>query len=96
MENVTTDKLMADLRAVVRDAEELLQATAGQGSAQLKELRARAEESLGAARARLQEAGDEARKAARDIDEQVHANPWAAVGIAAAAGLLLGMLLGRK
>ena len=41
MENVTTDKLMADLRAVVRDAEELLQATAGQGSAQLKELRAR-------------------------------------------------------
>ena len=96
MENVTTDKLMADLRAVVRDAEELLQATAGQGSAQLKELRARAEESLGAARARLQEAGDEARKAARDIDEQVHANPWAAVGVAAAAGLLLGMLLGRK
>ena len=96
MENVTTDKLMADLRAVVRDAEELLQATAGQGSAQLKELRARAEESLGAARARLQEAGDEARKAARDIDEQVRANPWAAVGVAAAAGLLLGMLLGRK
>ena len=86
MENVTTDKLMADLRAVVRDAEELLQATAGQGSAQLKELRARAEESLGAARARLQEAGDDARKAARDIDEQVRANPWAAVGVAAADG----------
>jgi ElaB/YqjD/DUF883 family membrane-anchored ribosome-binding protein len=96
MENVTTDKLMADLRAVVRDAEELLQATAGQGSAQLKELRARAEESLGAARARLQEAGDDARKAARDIDEQVRANPWAAVGVAVAAGLVLGLLLGRK
>lgn len=96
MENVTTDKLMADLRTVVRDAEELLQATAGQGSAQLKELRARAEESLGAARARLQEAGDDARKAARDIDEQVRANPWAAVGVAAAAGLVLGLLLGRK
>lgn len=96
MTTVSTDKLMSDLRAVVRDAEELLQATAGQGSAQIKELRARAEESLGAARARLQEAGDEAREAAREIDEQVRANPWAAVGIAAAAGLLLGLLLGRK
>jgi ElaB/YqjD/DUF883 family membrane-anchored ribosome-binding protein len=96
MTTVSTDQLMSDLRAVVRDAEELLQATAGQTSAQVKDLRARAEESLGAARARLQEAGDEARAAARDIDEQVRANPWAAVGIAAAAGLLLGLLLGRK
>lgn len=96
MTTVSTDKLMADLRAVVRDAEELLRATAGQGSAQLQELRERAEESLGAARARLQEAGEEAREAARDIDQQVRASPWAAVGIAAAAGLLLGLLLGRK
>jgi ElaB/YqjD/DUF883 family membrane-anchored ribosome-binding protein len=96
MTTASTDKLMADLRAVVRDAEELLQATAGQGSAQIRELRERAEASLGAARARLQEAGDEAREAAREVDEQVRAHPWAAVGIAAAAGLVLGLLLGRK
>lgn len=96
MTTASTDQLVADLRAVVRDAEELLQATAGQGSAQFDELRARAEQSLGAARARLQEAGEEAREAAREIDGRVRANPWAAVGIAAAAGLLLGMLLGRK
>ena len=96
MTTVSTDQLMSDLRAVVRDAEELLRATAGQTSAQVDELRARAEASLGAARARLQEAGDDARQAAREIDEQVRANPWAAVGIAAAAGLLLGMVLGRK
>lgn len=96
MTTASTDKLMSDLRAVMRDAEELLQATAGQSGAQLQELRARAEESLGAARARLQEAGDEAREAARDIDQQVRANPWAAVGVATAAGLLLGLLLSRK
>jgi ElaB/YqjD/DUF883 family membrane-anchored ribosome-binding protein len=96
MDNVTSEKLMADLRAVVLDAEELLRATAGQGGARLEELRTRAEESLGAARERLDAAGDSAREAALEIDRQVRGNPWAAVGIAAGAGLLLGLLLGRK
>ncbi len=45
---------------------------------------------------RLQDAGESAREAAREIDEQVRRNPWAAVGIAAAAALVLGLLLGRK
>ena len=96
MENVTTDQLVAELRAVVRDAEELLQATAGQAGARFEELRARAEESLGAARVRLEAAGDSAREAAREVDAQVRRNPWAAVGIAAGVGLLVGLLLGRK
>jgi ElaB/YqjD/DUF883 family membrane-anchored ribosome-binding protein len=96
MENVSTDKLMADLRAVVRDADELLEATAGQAGARVEELRARAQESIGAARARLEEAGNDAREAARDIDAQVRGNPWAAVGVAAAVGLLLGLLISRK
>ena len=44
----------------------------------------------------LREAGDSAREAAGEIDEQVRRNPWAAVGIAAGVGLLLGLLLSRK
>ncbi len=96
MDNVTTEKLMADLRAVARDAQELLEATAGQTGARIEELRARVQESLGAARARLEEAGDSALEAAREIDEQVRRNPWAAIGVAAGVGLLLGLLLGRK
>lgn len=78
MEAATTEKLMADLRTVVRDAEALMQSAAAESGE------------------RLQEAGDSAKEAAREIDEQVRRNPWAAVGIAAAAGLLLGLLLGRK
>lgn len=96
MDATITEQLMAELRAVVHDAEELLQATAGQTGARVEELRKRAEESLAAARTRLTEASDSARQAAREIDEQVRRNPWAAVGIAAGAGLLLGLLLGRK
>ena len=45
---------------------------------------------------RLRGAADSARETASEIDEQVRRNPWAAVGIAAGVGLLLGLLLGRK
>ena len=96
MEQVTTERLMADLRVVIGDAEELLKATAGQAGAKVDEARARAQESLRAARERLQEAGAAADAGMREIDEQVRRNPWAAVGIAAGVGLVIGVLLARK
>jgi ElaB/YqjD/DUF883 family membrane-anchored ribosome-binding protein len=34
--------------------------------------------------------------AARTTDEYVHEHPWGAVGVAAAAGLLLGVLIARR
>jgi ElaB/YqjD/DUF883 family membrane-anchored ribosome-binding protein len=78
MDPATTEKLMADLRAVVRDAESLLQAAAA------------------ASGERLEGAGDDAREAVREIDAQVRGHPWAAVGVAAGIGLVLGLLLGRR
>ncbi len=81
MDATTTEQLMAQLRAVAREAEELLQATADQTGEQIEELRERAKASLAAA---------------REIDAQVRKNPWAAVAIAAGVGLLLGLLLARK
>jgi ElaB/YqjD/DUF883 family membrane-anchored ribosome-binding protein len=84
-----TDKLMQDLRAVVTDAEQLLRATAGQSEEEIAKLRARAEESLRAAQASLKQAGAE-------LDEHVRSHPWAAVGIAAGLGVLLGLLISRK
>jgi ElaB/YqjD/DUF883 family membrane-anchored ribosome-binding protein len=86
---MTTDKLMHDLKAVVGDAEDLLKATAGQSGEQIARIRVRAEESVRTARARMKDAG-------LQFDEQVRENPWTAVGIAAGAGLVLGILLGRK
>ena len=96
MEQVTTEKLMADLRIVIGDAEELLKATAGQAGAKVDEARARAQESLRAARERLEQAGAAAGVSVREIDAQVRANPWAAVGIAAGVGLVIGVLLSRR
>lgn len=99
-ENVSTDKLIEDLQLVIRDAEALLQATAGQAGDRLHELRQRAQASLAQARTRLAEAERaavrEIKAAAAGADEFVHDNPWQAVGIAAGLGLLLGLLIGRR
>jgi ElaB/YqjD/DUF883 family membrane-anchored ribosome-binding protein len=100
MEQITTERLMQDMRVVVTDAEDLLKATAGQTGERIEKIRARTEESLRTARNRLQIAGkavqESATQAAHTVDDQVKKNPWTAVGIAAAAGLVLGILVGRR
>jgi len=84
-----TSNMMDELRAVIENAEELLRATADQAGPKVQEARARAEESLRQARERILGAG-------QDLDAQVRAHPWAAVGIAAGLGLIAGILLSRK
>lgn len=96
----TKEKLAADLRLVIADAEELLQITSSQTGDKVAELRARVGENLRVARAKLSEADaalrDKAREAARATDDYVHENPWRSIGIAAGAGLLIGLLIGRR
>lgn len=103
MSNLTaaqTDKLLADLRLVVADAEELLRTTAGQAGEGAAELRARVQASLANARdglAQAQEAAlERARAAGRAADDYVHENPWRSIGVAAACGLVVGLLIGRR
>ena len=92
-------KLVEDLKTVVADAEELLKATASQTGERIAAARAKAEESLKAAKARLaeQETAMMARTkaVAMAADDLVRANPWKALGIVAAAGLVLGILAAR-
>jgi len=94
------EKLAADLRAVIADAEELLHLTSSQTGDKVTELRARMVENLRTARHKLEDAEaavrERAREAARVTDDYVHDNPWKAIGIAAGAGLLVGMLIGRR
>jgi ElaB/YqjD/DUF883 family membrane-anchored ribosome-binding protein len=94
--NVTTDKLVQDLKTVVDDAEELLEATAGQGGEQIARIRARAGESLRMARLRIGELTLAAKNRVHDADRQVRDNPWTAVGVAAGVGALLGIILARR
>lgn len=92
----STDKLVQDLKTVIDDAEELLEATASQGGEQISRIRARAGESVRTARKRVKEITHAAQAGVREVDARVHDNAWTAVGVAAGAGLLFGYLLGRK
>ena len=96
----TRDQLVSNLRRVVSDAEDLLAATAGQTDSKITELRARAKENLSMAREKLADADAvvraRARQAAAVTDEYVHDNPWSSIGAAAALGILIGVLLGRR
>jgi len=100
MEQVTTDKLKEDLRTVKADMEELLKATASQTRERIAAARVKAGESLRLAQARLAEAQAavvaKTKVGVKITDDYVRANPWNAVGIAAAFGFVLGMLLARR
>lgn len=100
LNEVTKDKLVADLKVVVADAEELLKATANQAGEKLTVVRARIEESLKTAKVNLAKAQDvvvdKTKVAAKVTDDYVKANPWKAVGIAAGVGFVLGLLVGRR
>lgn len=100
MERITKENLMEDLRTVVADAEELLKATASQTGERVAAARARAEASLKTAKAGLAEAQTailaRTKAAAKVTDDYVRANPWTAVGIGTAAGLVLGLLIARR
>ena len=96
---VSKEKLMQDLRVVVSDAEELLRATASQAGDKMSAARERIQDNLATAKEHLavaqQNVAAKAKQAARVTDEYVQENPWRAVGIAAGAGLIVGMLISR-
>jgi ElaB/YqjD/DUF883 family membrane-anchored ribosome-binding protein len=94
------DKLLAELRAVVNAAEEML---AGGDSANSPA----AAEQRGRLRARLQAASEKlgawqdtatarAREAGKATEAYVQEHPWKAIGIAGAAGVLIGALIARR
>ena len=98
--DVSKEKLVADLKVVVADAEELLRATASQAGEKVSAARERIQASLATAKVKLVEAErvlvEKTRQAAKATDAYVHDNPWQAVGIAAMAGLVLGILISRR
>jgi ElaB/YqjD/DUF883 family membrane-anchored ribosome-binding protein len=94
------ERVIRDFKAVVVDTEELLKATANQTGDRIAAARARMEESLAATKKQLAELEEKviekAKAAAQATDQLVHENPWQSMGIAAAVGFVLGMLIQRR
>ena len=100
MSDVTKDKLIADVKLVIADTEELLRATAGQAGDKIADIRAKTQDRLAAAKIKLADAEaavvDKAKQAGRVADDYVHDNPWRSVGVAAGFGFIVGLLIGRR
>ncbi|MFZ4694336.1 MAG: DUF883 family protein [Verrucomicrobiia bacterium] len=97
---VNKDKLVDDVKTVLRDADLLLQETAGNLGEKAREARARLEKGIKVAKERLSEVQkqgvEQAKVAARATDEFVNDHPWPSVGVAFVVGALVGLVIGRK
>ena len=94
------DDLVDEFHTLVEAMEDVFSAAAEDSGEKFSELKGQAQATLRKARAKLgaveKGAVAKARKIASDSDDYVHENPWTAVGVGAAVGLLLGLLIGRK
>ena len=88
-------RLVSDLRLVMRDAEDLLKATAGEAGEKVKEVRNRLAAALESAKASYEQAQDKTVQAAKATDHVIREHPYESIGIAFGVGLLIGALAGR-
>ena len=89
-------RLVSDLRLVMRDAEDLLKATADEAGEKVKEVRSRLAAALESAKASYEQAQDKTVQAAKATDHVIREHPYESIGIAFGIGLLIGVLVGRR
>jgi ElaB/YqjD/DUF883 family membrane-anchored ribosome-binding protein len=92
-----TGQEISDLMADVQD---LLGRVAHVADPEVIRLRAKVAEALSSTKASIAHGSDSVKRHAKDAmnagDEYVHDQPWQAIGIAAAAGLVVGFLVARR
>jgi ElaB/YqjD/DUF883 family membrane-anchored ribosome-binding protein len=89
-----------EFRSLVADVEDLVEATSALTGEELARAKLKLQARISAARAYVGDAAsglsERARNTAKSADAYVHEQPWRVIGITAAAGLLIGFLLGRR
>jgi ElaB/YqjD/DUF883 family membrane-anchored ribosome-binding protein len=92
--------LVADLKRIVGDADELLKQMASSTSDELVTVRRKIEAKLSEARSRIDEARIAATRtvcsAADATNQYISENPWKVVGVASLVGLIAALLLYRR
>ena len=87
------ENLRAELKSLADTLEEVLNSSTDKP-------RSKAEGALKETRARLSDAGDklasQTKQIAGQADDYVRDNPWTGIGIGAAVGVVLGVLLARR
>jgi ElaB/YqjD/DUF883 family membrane-anchored ribosome-binding protein len=94
------EQLVNDLRAVVRDAQQLLDSGVSNCGAQATQARQRLESAMREVRQSWAESGSHTRQRLSQwqhaSDDYVHQHPWTTVSAAIGLGVALGWLLGRR
>jgi len=98
-DQIPTEQLIGDFKALMADAEALIKATASHEDGAIASIRSKAIDTLSNAKENLSQlegtVSDKAKVIAESTDDFVHRNPWEAVGVAAGLGLLIGLLIRR-
>lgn len=93
-------RIAADFRAMIADSEDLLKAATTMSGEGLAAARVKFEQKVSRAKTALAEASqpmlDKTRETAAAADGYVREHPWSAIGVAVAAGLLVGFLAARR
>ncbi len=93
-------RMAGDFRNMISDSEDLLKAAATVSGEGFTAARAKFDEKLKSAKAALADASqplfDRTRETAAVADDYVHDNPWTTVGVAMAAGVLIGFLAAKR
>jgi len=93
-------RMAGDFRTMINDSEDLLKAAATVSGEGFAVARSKFEEKLRRAKATLADASqpvfNRAKETAAVTDDYVHGNPWTAVGVAIAAGVLIGFLAAKR
>ena len=93
-------RMAGDFRTMIADSEDLLKAAATVSGEGFTAARTNFKEKVRRAKASLADASqplfDRTRETAAIADDYVHGNPWTVVGVAIAAGVLIGFLAAKR
>jgi len=93
---VSTDKLVTDLKRVVSDSQELLQASAGVVGDKAHDLRDRLGKTIESAKDTCRRLEEKAVQGAKATDKVIRDHPYPSIGVAFGLGVLIGVLVTRK
>jgi len=93
---INTDRLVADLKTVTHDAEELLKTVSGDRENGSNDMRMRLSSAIESAKATYRQLQDKAVAGAKATDKVIRDHPYESLGVAFGVGLLVGVLVTRK
>ncbi|EME4039135.1 TPA: DUF883 domain-containing protein [Morganella morganii] len=100
MSHHTNEELRAELKSLADTLESVLNSAESKSKEEVDSLKKKAQAALENSRTRLAEGKEQVVQQTKEIagkaDNYVRENPWTGVGIGAAVGVVLGVLLARR